>query len=383
MPCHTNMELLRFKNCLIITGLMILLCCNIVYSAEVDVEVNTGAAYNSNVFRSFAEPEKDVYFTFAPKAALKMPFNKAYFSTNLRAALEQHVNQTGADLQELTFSGLGRYNASDFISFGLQDDFIVSGRLKSAESLSDVTEYREYMDNRATSSFKYEFKAGVLTTSVGYSNAIRNYLSTDIDDWMVHTGRLQAEYSIGHKTLTQLSVNLIRKFYETDVDYISIPIMASLKRNLSSKIDATFSVGLESRKYNEEYTDRNWNKPTVILDLKGKFSSKTTSRLVLHQKTFDSDVLNGYAFVSTACDASLALNLSSNAQLSLQGIYSRNKYVEFDRKDDVYGGHTSLQYRFSKWGAFVLGYGYERRTSNITNITYNQHTMELYHTVLF
>jgi|GEM_PF-1669733 len=373
-----------FKFHLLAVGLLVLWCSSVVYAADIDLEINTSASYDSNVFRSATAPKEDTYFTLAPKIALEIPFNKAYFGSSSRIALKEHVSQTDANLQELIFFGLGRCNPSDYVSFGLRDDLIISGRLKSAEKLTDVTRKREFLDNRLLSALKYELRGGVLATSLEYANTIRNYRDIGKDDWTAHTGQLQIEYSFGYKTSTQVGFGLVRKLYEADVDYISIPVTASLKRKLSSKLDASFSLGLESRRYNEAYQDRNWDRPTASLDITGRFTSKTNSRLLLQRRVYDSDVAIGYAFVSTAGEVALVLDLcDARAQLILQGLYSRNGYIQIERTDNVFAGRGAIQYSLSRWGALVLGYGHERRTSGVPNNDYRKHTIDLYYVALF
>ena len=376
MPQYKTFNVKRY---LLAIEFLILWWSSLVYAADIDFRVNTSASYDSNIFRSATAPKEDTYFTLATKIALKLPFNKVYFSSSSRVALEQHVNQIDANLQELMFSGLGRYNSSHYLSFGLQDDLIISERLKSAERLTDVIKLRQFVDNRFLSTLKYKLKGGVLATSLKYANAVRDYRYTEKDDWIAHTGQLQVEYSFGHKTSTQASFGLVRKVYEADMDYISIPVIVSLKRRLSSKFDASFSLGLESRRYSEVCQDCDWDEPTVSLDITGGFTPKTNSRLLLQRKVHDSDVATGYAFVSTVGDVALALNLSNAAQLILQGLYSRNGYIQIERTDNVFAGRGAIQYSLSKWGAVVLGYGYEQRTSSVPDSDYRQHTVDLYY----
>ena len=168
-----------------------------------------------------------------------------------------------------------------------------------------------------------------------------------------------------------------------DVDYINFPITASLKRELSSKFEAEFSLGFEGRRYNDILEERDWNKPTVRLDVTGHFTDKTSSRLLLHRRTYDSDFLTGYAFMSTAADFSIVLTLSDVVRLTLQGLYSRNDYDSLAREDNVFGGRGRIRCRLSRWGEIVLGYGHERRNSSIANNDYRQHKIELFYVALF
>ena len=371
------------KRCSFATWLLILLCCGVGNAADFDLEVNVSGSYDSNVYRSAIDTENDVYFTLSPRAALELPFNKAYFSSDVRASLEQHVNISDANLQELAFSGIGRYSPSDYVSFGLEDRIVISDRLQAVEKLSDIINYREFVDNRFLSAIKYELKAGILTVSMRYANVVRNYIDAEVDDWVTHSGQLQTEYFIGHRTSALVDVGLIKKLYEIDVDYISVPVTASLKRKLSNKFEAALSMGFEGRRYNEIIQDRDWNKPTVSLDITGDLGPKIRSRLLLRRRVYDSDVETGYAFVSTAPDFMLTLSLNDAARLTLQGIYSRNSYIQVDRTDDVLGGRGSIRYALSRWGAVILGYGYERRNSSVLNNDYQQHKMELSYVALF
>jgi len=378
---NTKMKRLMLK--LSISGLLIFLINDISYPASVDIEVNTGLSYDTNVSQSFNTSKADTYFTLAPKANLKMPFNRTYFSTDLRAALERHINETSQDLQELVFSGLGRYNYSDFLSLALKDDFIVSGDLKSAEKLTDVTNKRKFLDNKLTSGIKFEIKPQSLIVSMEYTNSIRNYMNTIENDWMGHSGHASVEYIIGHRTSVQLGVGLVRKSYKSDVDYYSFPISASIKRNLSSKIDASFSLGIENRQYNKIMENLSWSKPTVALDIVGRFTPKTDSRLVLQRKVYDSDLFTGYSFVSNAVDTALAIDLKYNLQLILQGLYSRDNYIDIHRSDDVFGGKSAIRYNLSKWGGIVFGYGYIRQAIRNSDTTYEQHIVDIYYIVVF
>jgi hypothetical protein len=371
-----------FKCYLLIIGLF-LWCNGDIHSADIEVEVNTGTTYDSNVFRSFTNQKKDVYFTLAPSIALKMPFNKLYLSSGLHTTLEQHISHTEENLQELVFYGLGSYNFSDYVSFGLQDEFIISGRLGSAEKLTDVTGYREFVNNKLASSFKYEFMAGILTASFGYINTIRNYKSSDKDDWIDHAGKFQIEYFFGHKTSVSMSLEPAKKLYKIDANYINIPVIVSLKRNLTSKVDASLSLGLESRRYNADIQDYSLDKPTVVLDITGNFTRKASSKLLLQRKVYDSDILTGYAFVSTNGDTLLALNLRDDTQLILQGLYSRNSYIQIERTDNVFEGFGTIKYRLSRLGSISFRYGYLRRTSNITDDIYKRQLINLFYTVLF
>jgi len=371
--------------CCLVTIWLLILCLygSIVYAADIDFEVNTGITYGSNVLRSTTAPKDDVYLTIAPRIALKLPLNRLYFSSSSRVALEQHVSQTDENLQELVFSELACYNSSDHVSFGLQDELVISGRLRSAEKYTDVTRYREFIDNKVHPSVKCEWKEGVLVTSFEYANTIRDYARTERDDWAAHAGQLQVEYSLGHKTSTQVSFGLVRKVYKADIDYINIPIAASLKRNLSSKLDADFSLGLESRRYNRLYRDRDLSKLAAILEIEGGLSSKTTSKLRLHYKTYDSDFATGHALVSKAGDLRLALNVRDADQLIFEGFYTRNNYIQLKRKDNFFKGYIQLRHRFVEWGDVVFGYGFEKRTSNVRGGRYQQHVIDSYYIALF
>jgi hypothetical protein len=317
-----------------------------------------------------------------PEAALELPFNKAYFSSSARVALEQHLIQRRSNVQELVFSGLGRYNPLDYVSFVLQDDLIISERLESAEKLTDMNRKRDYRDNRFFSSFKYDLR-GNSWVSLEYTNAIRDYRSTGEDDWISHVGQLQIGFSFGHKTSTQVGFGLIRKAYEAGVYYTSIPSTVSLKRKLSSKLDAGFLLGSESRRYNESRQDRDLGKPILGLDIAGRFTRKIDSTLSLWRRIYDSDFAAGYAFVSKGADVSLVLSLSDTAQLILQGLYSRNGYIEIERTDEVFGGRGAIQYGLSRWGLVVLAYGYEQRVSIFPDSYYKQHKVDLNYVAIF
>lgn len=371
---------------LILFTWMILFCSgNWLYSVDFDIEINTGTTYDSNVYRSFIEPKKDAYFTFAPKTSLKLPLNKLFFDSSLRMAIEQHISENDANLQELIFSGLGRYNTSDYISFGLKNDVIISGRLKSTGDLSDYTNPREFLDNKLNFSFKYDLSGGKLLISINYGNSIRNYFNSEKDDWMTHSGNTSIGYKLGHRTSVQIASEINRKGYFSDLNYISIPITGSIKRDWTSKINTNLAFGLESRRYNNIDDDRNWNKPTFSFEISDQLTGKTSSRLLLQYKVYDSDIelYTGYAFTSIAFDTSLALKLNDYVKMILKGLYSENDYINIKRIDDVFGGHIQFRYRLPRWGSIALGYGYEWRDSNIMDSNYQQHVVDLYFLALF
>lgn len=365
-------------------GLSVLLWGVIGYAAEFDLEINAGASYDTNVFRaSDVSAKDDAYLTLAPKALLKLPMSKTYSSFGIRGVMEQHVGETSADLQEVVFSGLGRYSPLDHVSFGMKDEVIISGRLKSAEELSDATRKREFADNRFTAAFKYDFKGGKLATSLEYANIIRNYWNTQMDDWKANSGQLQVEHFLGHKTSTSLGIGLTRKVYEANVNYISVPVFASLKRDLSSKVEAVLSMGMERRRYNEALGELDWNEMTASLDITGEFTSKTKSRLLLQRASYDSDAITGYAFISTAADFSMALELNDFLRLTIEALYSRNNYVQIEREDDLFVGRVQIRHSFSSRGSVDLGYRHEQRRSSISKNDYQQHAIEIYYLALF
>ena len=364
-------------------SILLLLGSSSLYAADYSFELNTGTSYSSNVFRTELSNRDDVYFTVAPRFTMKMPLNKTYASFGLRGVLEQHVVESSADLQEAVLSGLGRYNPSDHVSFGIRDEVVVSGRLRSVEELSDSTRLREYTDNRFAAVLKYDFKGGNLVTSLEYANTVRKYRHSQSDDWLTNSGQIQLEYFLGNKTSTSLGLQLIKKSYQADIDYTSFPVSASLKRKLSSKFETTLSLGMEGRGYNEAFEELGWNEPTVSLNITGELAPNTKSRLLLHRRAHDSDFMTGYAFVSTAANMSLILALTDAARLTIQGIYSINDYVQKERKDGYFSGHIGIRHKIPEWGAVFFSYGYERRKSNIQRDTYQQHIFEIYHVVLF
>ena len=373
----------RHKFYLAAIELLILWYVGVVHAGDINFEVNTTASYDSNIHRATTAPKEDTYFTLAPRAILKLPFDKVYFGSDIRVAMEQHVSETNANLQELVFSGLGRYNPSDYMSFGLRDELVVSGRSKSVEKLADATRSRKFVDNRLLSGVKHELKGGTLVTSLEYTSIIRNYRYTERDDWVSHSGQLSVEYFIGHRTSSQMVFGLRRKLYEVDVDYISVPIAIMLKRELSSKLDTKLSLGIESRRYNGVHQDRDSDKPSVSLDIVGRFTPKTSSRLLLQRRVYDSDIATGYAFVSTAADVALALSPSDAAELTVQGLYSRNSYIQTRGTDNVFGGRGTVRHSLSRWGAVLFSYGYEGRISSVPDNDYQQHVIELSYIVLF
>lgn len=374
----------RFYLCAI--QLLILLSGSVIYAADIDFRISSGVGYDSNVFRSATEPKKDVRLKLVPKLALTLPLYKTYFAISSSSVLERYVNQTDADLVELVFSGVGRYSLSDHMSFSLQDNLIVSDRVRLAETLTDLPGRREFVSNHISSNFRHELKEDVLTLSLRYTNKIRNYLGSEEDDWISHSGQLQMEYSIGYKTSAQLSLGLVGKGYQADTDYFSVPITASFRRKLSNKLDAGFSLGLESRRYDEPYEDRNWDEPNISLNITGRFTPKTVSSLKFQRRVHDSDLAVGNTLVSKAGTITLALNLSKSAQLSLEGLYSRNDYMRLPWTSSVYEGNVTLEYRLVKWGAIAIGYGYEKWNSTFLKILgfdYDKHVLDLSYVIIF
>ena len=82
----------------------------------------------------------------------------------------------------------------------------------------------------------------------------------------------------------------------------------------------------------------------------------------------------------------LALNLSDAAQLTLDGLYSRNDYTLFKWTSDVYEGRVTIQYRLVRWGSIALSYGYEKWITNFLDILgydYDKHVMDLSYVMTF
>jgi hypothetical protein len=250
---------------------------------------------------------------------------------------------------------------------------IVSKRLRSVDELSDMLKWRDFTDNGVVSDLRYELKPGTLVASIEYSNTTRDYRDTERDDWMAHTGRLQVEYLLGLKTSTHLAAGLTRKVYEADIDYTGIPVTLSLKRRLGSKTEAICSLGTESRRYSEARQGLDWIEPIASLEVSGNFTPKTSSRLLLQRRIYDSDVATGYAFANTAVVTSMAFNLSHTAQLVFRGTYGRNDYIESRRMDYLFVGYGAVRYSFAERGLLVFGYRHERRTSSIPASDYQQH----------
>ena len=376
---------INFKLCLSATAILILCLAGFAHAADIDLEISTGVGYDSNVFRSAADPEQDAYLKLAPEITLVLPFYRAFFGLSSRGNIQQNLNQTDANLQELILSGYGLYKLSDHIQFRLQDKLVISELLKSAEELTDVPGRRKFTSNRLSSDLRHELKEGVLSLSLAYSNDFRNYTGTE-EDWISHAGQLQVEYFLGYKTSTQLTFGLTRKLYETDIDYLSFPITASLKRKLSNKLDASFSLGLKNRRYSGSYEGRNWDEPSVSLAITGRFTPKTASALVFQREVYDSDFALGNAFISKAGILSLALKLNRATQLTLAGLYSRNDYTLFKWTSDVYEGRVAIKYRLFRRGAVALRYGYEKWNTNFLDILgydYDKHVADLSYVIAF
>lgn len=375
------------RRCLSAIQLLILSSGSILYAADVDFRISSGVGYDSNVFRSATDPEQDLYLRLTPKLALIMPFYRTYFALNSRAVLEQHMNRTGANLLELVLSGVGRYKLSNHISFMLQDQIIVSDRLRAAEILTDVPIRREFVSNRISSSLRHELRTDVLAISLGYANSIRYYRDEqEGDDWVLHSGEFRIDYSVGHKTSTRLIFSMVKKDYEVDVGYLSFPVTASLRRRLSNKFAAGLSLGVDNRRYSESHEERDWDEPNVSLDITGSLTPKTASSLKLQRKVYDSDFAVGYTYISKAAILTLVLNLSDAAQLSLSGLYSRNEYMRFRWTSDVYEGRAKIQYRLVKWGAIAMGYGHENWSSKFLDTPgydYNKHLIDLSYVIMF
>ncbi|MFC1715384.1 hypothetical protein ACFL6S_17075 [Candidatus Poribacteria bacterium] len=383
----------------------LVLCCSIVYAAEFDLEVNTGATYDTNFLRIDPSDRNDAYFTLSPRAALKMPANKAYSSFGVRGVWEEHLVKTSQDLQELVIAGLGRYNPSYNISLSMRDEIILSGRLRSIvgrdddlvsdnitiegldsdappEGRSDeVFRKREFADNRFLAAMRYEYKGGEQAVSLEYTNIIRDYRDTETDDWVANAGLLTIEDPLGHRTSTSLNLGLIRKSYQVGMNYVSIPASVSLERQLGNKFKSAISLGVEGRRYSEEFDEEKYRTtPTAGLKITGQFAPKATSWLRVQRTFFDSDMWTGDAFVSNAFDMSVILALTDAVRFTLEGLYSRNDYVTRDsqRDDDFFLGYAEVRYINSTLGSISLRYGYERRNSDIVH-DYVEHTIELYH----
>ena len=246
-----------------------------------------------------------------------------------------------------------------------------------------MIERRRFVENRFASDVKRGLREEILEVSLGYANIIRNYRHTEKDDWASHAGRLQVEYFFGYRTSAQMNFGLTRKVYEAGGDYSRVPVTASLRREITDEIDAILSFGVDNRRYDEPYETRNWTEPSVSLVFTGEFTLKTASRLGLQRKVYDSDFAIGYAFVSKAADIGLFLNPSDSVQLILQGIYSRNGYINFKRTDSFVEGRGEIRYRLLRWGAIALSYGYGNRSSSIPLFDYQQHLVGLSYVMIF
>lgn len=374
------------KRCLLVVFLIIFWSVSALYAAEMDFSVSSGLGYDSNVLRSSTDQEHDLYFKLAPKLALIMPLYRTYFDISSSGLLEQHVNRKDANLLELIFSGRGRYNLLDHVSFGLNDEFIISDRLRSAEQLTDFARRREFISNRISTDLQQAFRDDSLTMSLGYSNSIRDYQDNSNDNWMAHKGQFRIKSALGYKTSVELNVGLIEKDYEADVNYLSIPVSASFGRQLSNKFTVSCSFGMENRKYNESYQDHNWNEPVISFSITGNLTPKTASRLTLQRRAYDSDFSVGQTFISKAAILLLALRLSDATSLNVEGLYTRNDYTLFKWTSDIYSGSAKIQYRLVKRGAISLSYGYEKWESNfldILNYGYDKHVVDISYVVIF
>lgn len=375
-----------YKSSLFVVGLLIL-CQGSVMSAEVEFTVITGAGH-SKIAYPYTSTERNTYIVLTPSVVLRFPFNRAFFSSSARTSLAKYTNERYSSLQNSSFSGLGSYNLSDRMVVGLQDDLFVSGRLRimenlTAENLTDLISRGEYVYNNFSSGLEYRLGEGNLTTSLKYSNIMRDYRYTEENDWTTHVGQLVLSYLLGNKISTQMGLVLTRRIHETQIDYISVPVAASLNQKLGSKFNASLSVGLENRRYNEFQQDRYWTRPTLSLNVTGKFSHKTDSRLLLQRRIYDSDTVAGYALLSTTGDIMLALDMGRTGYLSLHGLYSRNIYLQTKWMYRVLGGHIAISRIFPKIGAIGLDYGYERRSLSVLKDYYRHHRVSLNHIIRF
>lgn len=187
--------------------------CFVSSAAEVDFEINTGLNYDTNINHSLYDPDEGAYLTISPKAVLRLPFNRAFFSSGIRAGWEQHLDKKDANMQELILSGTAGFDLTDHISFNFSDNLDISERLNSLNESTDMYVWVEFTDNRFTPSIKYQSRGRALTTYLAYTNVLRDYREESMDDWTSHSGNIQMNYSFGYKTSAELSVGLGKKSY--------------------------------------------------------------------------------------------------------------------------------------------------------------------------
>jgi len=357
--------------------------------------------YTSNVFATRSNTKDDFITTIAPGIWLAFPANRerllkmsttttapgglqlsrikpeatrryqTYFLYSPEFVL--HGNHSRHDHVNHKAEALFQYNLNSGLSFDLIDLF--NDREEIAGNGITDTLYR-HQDNLLDFITAYTTPSGKLKLQFTYSNYDLDYKDQAVDyrDRNDNAGSFSAFYQFWPKTSLFLEYGYADIDFDNGItnDSVENRFYSGVSWDITAKTRGTLKLG---------YIDKDFGLATakdedaVSLELQTQHNLTPKRMLMVngYRKFHESDLASASSYLSTGIDIGLMQRFTEKWSGTLNALYERNAYNDFNRDDDLFGIGPALRFEAKRWLIFDLGYQFFTNDSTISVYDYDVH----------
>jgi len=266
---------------------------------------------------------------------------------------------------------------------GLDDSFMLTRNPAQTDSLGDFTERDKYWINRFTPQVYYEFSRR-FDAGLRYRNTKIHYLEGTNEDSDENRGIFDLIYNFRPTAHFDLEYQYWKKTYDGDTsDYTSNQATLIFRKQFNY-ISFEGGAGYQGRRFDSSDVD-DIDTPVFLGVIKGQFPaapSRPSSHFTLmFDQNFNDQGVGEKYYVARRLTLKAGHVFLEKIVLELEGWFQNSDYEDTygitssgktkKRDDDRYYFFGSVGYRFFDWLTLSAGGGYEKRDSNIVNLSFD------------
>ncbi|MBF4257406.1 TetR family transcriptional regulator [Vibrio anguillarum] len=343
--------------------------------------LNLSTGYNDNLAKASQDLEHSQYSVFEPGVGFAIePANGQKYRLGYRLQRGDYFSSSKDNYTDHFFDLAGDWELSSKHRLDLSYNLALTHEQRGDNDTTLNLSHNEYNTNNINLGYGLggEDAKGRLETNIGWSNFDyqNNKNITQYQNW----DELRFNSAFYYKALPKTF--LVFQFVVNDRHYDEIAPGSTTKDSkhyftyvgtswdATGKLQGSAKVGVQHKDYEsssrEDFNSFSWDiDVTYLIRTYSAVQLKTNRKSTDTNGTGDSIDTKTYAINWSHNWSDI---ISSNLDYSLLN----ETYTRPERTDDTNKVSLSLSYDFRRWLTFKVGYGFESRDSNISNLSYDQ-----------
>jgi len=362
--------------------------------------LTAGGFYDSNVFSSNIMKRADMALRVHPAMFARTLWDRHEVTLQADVWSDFYRNNPGLDQTNASIRQRGRIDVRHDIA--ILTNFIAASLNEGVGTLSspaaavkptpytlvsgDVTYWQQF--NRLVASFGSRIDSYDYGSTVAQNGAV---IDQSNRDGQIYVGHGRLDYALSGATFrpklgvfTALDVNKrdIRGVPAQPLHSDGYRVLSGVNVEFTHLITGEFGIGYARQRFDAASIGTNegleyrafitWS-PTRLIDVKFK-----AEQIVTQASETDATGIRADALA-----LGLDYEFRRNVILSVWGTYENDKFLNQQRRDNVYATFGEIKYLFNRFSSMAFRHKYIQRESNIPFFSYDKHEVGIYVTTQF